>query len=219
MEPFAGVDDVSLLWLVWRHAAGNAGHGTRPKSGRAMSSETYILLDALRVGIVDDNAYFRRILRTMLAGFGIRQLYEGATVAEGWDIVNSHVPDILIADWVLGRGEPGSVLLDRMRTSSDIRVATRAFVFLSAYSDKRHVLTAAKLGANDFIVKPVSARQLYDRLRRVTLANVKYVRRSGRVQPVPGGQQPPRRGFEVGPGPAPTPVKPPSADDNSVLYL
>ena len=48
---------------------------------------TYVALDGLKVGIVEDNAYFRRLIRTMLNGMGIRQVWEGTTVASGWEMV------------------------------------------------------------------------------------------------------------------------------------
>lgn len=151
-----------------------------------MATHTYLALDALRIGIVDDNAYFRRLVRTMLSGFGVRQVLEATTVDAAWEIVLRQTPDVLLVDWNLG-GEDGIRLLDRIRTHPSDRLATQAVVFLSAHTDKRHVLTAARLGANDFIVKPVSARVLYERLRRLTSTRLAYRRQGDRLVPAMGG--------------------------------
>jgi two-component system chemotaxis response regulator CheY len=151
----------------------------------AMTPNTYVALDGLRVGVVEDNAYFRRLIRTMLVGLGIRQVLEAATVAGGWEIVVRSHPDVLLLDWNID-GEDGVRLLDRIRCHPDDFIATQAVVFLSAHTDKRHVMHAARLGANDFIVKPVSARILYDRLRRLTQARFSYYRRGGRLVPIAG---------------------------------
>ncbi len=147
-----------------------------------MVSFTYMALDALRVGLVDDSPYFRRLLRTMLKGMGVTDVLEAPGLAAGWEIASRQTPDILLVDWNLG-GEDGIRLLDRIRTSPNDVVATQAVVFLSAHTDKRHVVTAARHGANDFIVKPVSPRVLYDRLARLARTRILYRRVGDRLVP------------------------------------
>ncbi|WP_181702157.1 response regulator [Chthonobacter albigriseus] len=147
-------------------------------------------VDALRVGVVDDNAYFRRIVRTILVGMGVKQVLEADCADTGWTLVSSIRPDILLCDWNLG-GQNGGQLLERIRSSRDDAVATQLFVFVSAHSDKRHVLLAAKLGANDFIVKPISPRILYDRIRRLVYGRFTYQRLGGRLMPIPVTSQGP----------------------------
>ena len=152
-----------------------------------MTSQTYLALDALRIAIVDDNGYFRRITRVICNGFGVRQVLEAASVEEGWGLVSSNSADILLLDWKLGH-EGGKTLLDRIRSHPDDRIATQTVIFVTAYSDKRHVIEAARLGANDFIVKPVSARMLYDRIRRLCSTRILYERRGGRLHPITAGR-------------------------------
>lgn len=149
-----------------------------------MALATYTALDALRVGVIDDNAYFRRIMRSMLNGMGVRQLLEAANMDDGWDIIVRGNPDIILIDWNLGPNGDGARLVERIRSHADEVVSTMSVIFLSAHSDKRHVLTAVRLGANDFIVKPISAKLLYERLRRQTQVRLTYARRSGRLVPL-----------------------------------
>lgn len=182
---------------------------------RALHQNTYVALDALRIGVIDDSAYFRRLVRTMLVGYGIKQIEEGGTAGEALELVHRWNPDVMLLDWNIG--EPGGLaVLDRIRADRDDRIATSAVIVVSAHSDKRHVLKAAKSGANDFIVKPLSARLLYERLKRITTTRLSYVRRLGRAMPLPPGTQSPVR--------AATPlhrmpaVSPPVQDDG-VAYL
>ncbi|BBE71808.1 response regulator [Oharaeibacter diazotrophicus] len=154
-----------------------------------MTTSVFVALDQLRVAVVDDNAYFRRLVRTMLTGLGVRQVVEAATVEEGWQVATQQTPDVLLVDWNLS-GQEGGTLLDRIRTHHDLGVATMAVVFVSAHTDKRHVLAAARLGANDFIVKPLSPRVLYERLKRLSTNRIEYVRVGGRL--VPGRSAPGR---------------------------
>jgi two-component system chemotaxis response regulator CheY len=169
---------------------------------------TYVALDGLKVGIVEDNAYFRRLVRAMLNGLGIRQIFEATTVVGGWDIVLRSRPDVLLLDWNID-GDDGIRLLDKIRCHPDDEVATLAVVFLSAHTDKRHVLHAARLGANDFIVKPVSARVLYERLRRLTQTRFTYHRRAGRLVPSAGAVAPT----------TPVELPPAGAKDAGVLFI
>ncbi len=147
-----------------------------------MVSFTYMALDALRAGLVDDSPYFRRLLRTMLKGMGVSDVVEASSLTAGWEIASRQTPDVLFVDWNLG-GEDGIRLLDRVRTSPNESIATQAVVFISAHTDKRHVVTAARCGANDFIVKPVSPRVLYDRLSRLARTRIVYRRVGDRLLP------------------------------------
>lgn len=146
-----------------------------------MISSTYLDMSQLSVGIVENNPFFRRILRSLLSGFGVRTIHEAADAEDGWKMLEEHRPDVLIVDWNLG-GEDGTALLEQIRRCNDTDLAATRFIFVSAHSDRRHVLLGAKLGANDFIVKPLSARVLYERIRRLILAQAAYVRRNGRLE-------------------------------------
>ncbi|MGE4167679.1 MAG: response regulator transcription factor, partial [Xanthobacteraceae bacterium] len=55
----------------------------------------------LRFLIVDDNVHMRRIVRTLLNGFGVRDIYEADNGATGLDAFNQFGPDIIITDWAM----------------------------------------------------------------------------------------------------------------------
>jgi len=55
----------------------------------------------LRFLVIDDNAHMRRIVRTLLHGFGAREVYEAEDGATGLDAFTHFVPDIVIADWAM----------------------------------------------------------------------------------------------------------------------
>ncbi|WP_075216636.1 response regulator [Mongoliimonas terrestris] len=177
-----------------------------------MAAVSYLALDGLRIGLVDDNAYSRRLVRAMLNGFGIRQIVEGATAQDGWDMVVRARPDILLLDWNLPDVD-GVALLNRIRTHPSDEIATQYVVFLSAYSGQRQVLTAVRIGANDFIVKPVSPRLLYDRLKRLSTARIGYMRRDGRAVPVLPGQ------MQVRLPEPPAPARPAPPETGDITYL
>lgn len=144
---------------------------------------TYVRLDALRVGIVDDSSYFRKLAETMLTAFGVRVILQAATEAEALTLVMTQSPDVLLLDWNLGTAGNGAALLDLLRRHPDERVSTLAVIMVTAYADKRRMLTAVELGANDVLVKPLSARRLYERLAELSSARQLYARRGKRLIP------------------------------------
>ena len=53
----------------------------------------------LRFLVIDDNAYMRKIVCTLLHGFGARTVWQAADGTEGLDIFTKSLPDIVITDW------------------------------------------------------------------------------------------------------------------------
>ena len=58
-------------------------------------------LASLTFLLVEDSAYMRTILRTMLQGFGARRIVEAEDGASGLEAMERANPDILILDWVM----------------------------------------------------------------------------------------------------------------------
>src|SRR5271167_2228454 len=56
---------------------------------------------SLRFLVVEDNAHMRRLLRTILHGFGSREVFEADDGASGLEGFFHHGPDIIITDWVM----------------------------------------------------------------------------------------------------------------------
>jgi DNA-binding NarL/FixJ family response regulator len=145
---------------------------------------SYLALDALRIAVVDDSAYFRKIATTMLAAFGVRALLEASTEREAWKLIETARPDVLLVDWNLGTGGNGANLLDHIRTHTDPAVSTLAVALVTAYSTRRRALEAVELGANTLILKPLSPRILYERIANTVARRQIYERRDGRLVPV-----------------------------------
>ena len=60
----------------------------------------------LRFLVIDDNAHMRRILRTLLHGFGAREVYEAEDGAAGLEAFTHYIPDIVITDWAMSLRVP-----------------------------------------------------------------------------------------------------------------
>jgi CheY-like chemotaxis protein len=117
----------------------------------------------LRFLIVDDNNHMRRIIRALLHGFGVREAYEAEDGAAGLEAFTSYSPDIIICDWAMP-------ILDGIEFTRMVRdTATSAnpyipIIMVSGHSERRRVLQARDAGVTEFLVKPISAKGLYQRI-------------------------------------------------------
>jgi len=121
----------------------------------------------LRFLVIDDNAHMRRILRTLLHGFGAREVYEAEDGAAGLESFVHHLPDILIVDWVMP-------IFDGIEFTRMIRQPTGgnanpyvAIIMLTGHSERKRVLAARDAGVTEFLAKPISANSLYHRIANV----------------------------------------------------
>jgi len=117
----------------------------------------------LRGLIVDDDANMRTILRMTLEACGFEKLKGAASGGQGFEILQTFRPDILITDWEM-RGGNGIDLLRRVRTDPTSPDQFLPVVVLSGYAFRESIAQARDAGATDFLAKPVSAKRLVDRI-------------------------------------------------------
>ena len=75
-----------------------AAQSTRPSAGGHSFPLDFAAISFL---IVDDQPFTRRLVRTMLHGFGSREVYESATGAEALELARSTMPNIIITDLIM----------------------------------------------------------------------------------------------------------------------
>jgi len=71
---------------------------TRPSAGGHSFPLDFASISFL---IVDDQPFTRRLVRTMLHGFGSREVFEAASGAEGLEIARTTMPSIIITDLIM----------------------------------------------------------------------------------------------------------------------
>src|ERR1700742_3770626 len=59
------------------------------------------LVHSLRVLVVDDNQFMRKIVRNLLMNIGVREVYEAGDGIAGLDAIRTISPNIVILDWEL----------------------------------------------------------------------------------------------------------------------
>jgi DNA-binding response OmpR family regulator len=115
---------------------------------------------ARRVLVVDDETRIREIVRGYLEseGFEVAEARDGDTALE---TARDWQPDLVVLD-VMMPGTDGIEVLRRLRTTSDVPV-----ILLTARSEEVDTLVGLSVGADDYITKPFSPRELVARIKTV----------------------------------------------------
>src|SRR5512137_442832 len=110
--------------------------------------------------VVDDEPKIVKLVRDYLerAGFGVRVAADGKTALS---LARTEKPDMLILDL----GLPG---LDGLDVTREIRKRSNApIIMLTARSEESDKLVGLELGADDYLTKPFSPKELVARVRVV----------------------------------------------------
>jgi two-component system, chemotaxis family, chemotaxis protein CheY len=129
----------------------------------------------LRFLIIDDNVHMRRILRTLLHGFGARDVYEAEDGATGLEGFTHFAPDIVLTDWAMPIFD-GLELAQMLRQPGATSNPFVPIIMLTGHSEKKRVMAARDAGITEFMVKPVSAKALYQRILNVIINPRPFIR-------------------------------------------
>jgi CheY-like chemotaxis protein len=129
----------------------------------------------LRFLVIDDNAHMRRILRTLLHGFGAREVYEAEDGASGLESFTHYMPDIILADWAMPIFD-GLELAQMIRQPGANNNPYVPIIMLTGHSEKKRVTAARDAGVTEFMAKPISAKALYQRILNVVANPRPFIR-------------------------------------------
>jgi len=143
-------------------------------SGRYVMSARYskrnieITIQSLCVLVVDDNQYMRKMIRNLLLNCGIKDIYEAPDGIAALDSIRTVAPDVVILDWEMPLLS-GPELVRIVRSPGVFPIPDVPIIILTGHCERWRVLEAVRLGVNEYLTKPVSAKALYDRLVSITM--------------------------------------------------
>jgi two-component system, chemotaxis family, chemotaxis protein CheY len=120
----------------------------------------------LRLLVIDDNPHMRRIIRTLLHGFGARDVMEAEDGATGLDTFTHSAPDIVLVDWEMPVFD-GLKLTQMIRQADSNANPFVPIIMITGHSEKNRVTDARDSGITEFLAKPISAKALYQRVVNV----------------------------------------------------
>jgi OmpR family response regulator RpaB len=113
-----------------------------------------------KVLVVDDEASIRRILDTRLSMIG----YIVITACDGEEALSlfrKEIPNLVILDVMMPKLD-GYGVCQEIRKTSDVPI-----IMLTALGDVADRITGLELGADDYVIKPFSPKELEARIRSV----------------------------------------------------
>lgn len=115
---------------------------------------------APRILVVDDEENLRRVVTSYLEseGYQVTSVADGATAV---DAVRQRAPDLIVLDVSMPVLD-GIEALRQIRTFSDVYV-----IMLTARADEADKLIGLSVGADDYLTKPFSPRELVARVKAV----------------------------------------------------
>jgi len=132
----------------------------------AQHAET--LVQKLRVLVVDDNPFMRTVVRNLLGQIGVKKIFEAGDGVVALEKIRNLTPDVVILDWEMPLLN-GPELVRIVRSPDTFPVPDIPIIILSAHGERWRIIESAKLGVNEFLCKPVSAKALLDRLISILL--------------------------------------------------
>ncbi len=126
------------------------------------------VIQSLCVLIVDDNQYMRKMVRTLLVNCGVKEIFEASDGIAALDAIRTVAPDVVILDWEMPLLS-GPELVRIVRSPGVFPMPDVPIIMLTAHGERWRVVEAVKLGVNEYLTKPVSAKSLYDRLVAISL--------------------------------------------------
>jgi two-component system, cell cycle response regulator len=118
------------------------------------------MVKPLKILMVDDSATSRLVLQRALERLGHETLVAQDGV-EAWSSFVIARPSVVISDWIMPRMD-GAELCRRIREDTDGPYTY--FVMLTSLEDKQHVLDGMRVGADDYLTKPLDEHELEVRL-------------------------------------------------------
>ncbi|AOX99408.1 response regulator [Jeongeupia sp. USM3] len=119
---------------------------------------------AATILLIDDDAEIRTLLTEYLgrAGFGVRALPDGSTLMS---VLKQDAIDLVVLDIMLP-GHDGFTLCRMIRQFSTVPI-----IMLTAASDEADKVIGLEFGADDYMAKPFSARELLARIKALLRRN------------------------------------------------
>ncbi|HSD82645.1 MAG TPA: response regulator [Anaerolineae bacterium] len=130
-----------------------------------------------KVLVIEDQDSIRANVLELLdaEGYSVRGAENGRV---GIQVAREFLPDVIVSDIIMPE-QDGYGVLQELR--QDPATATISFIFLTAKADKSEWRQGMNLGADDYLVKPFTQRELLDaiavRLKRHTQVNERFEQR------------------------------------------
>lgn len=116
--------------------------------------------------VVEDMKPMQTLLKSILSVYGFKDIAVASGETEAFKAFCRINPDLVIVDWILSEGD-GMSLVRRIRKDPASPNVFVPLVLMTGFSSRPRVERARDMGITEFLVKPFTARDLYNRIEHV----------------------------------------------------
>ena len=117
----------------------------------------------LNILVVEDEAAIQELIAVNLEGAG-HHVIRAADAEQARELMRQTLPDLVLLDWMLP-GQSGVAIARHLR--GDARTRAIPIIMLTAKSAEQDKILGLEAGADDYITKPFSPRELLARIKAV----------------------------------------------------
>ena len=124
-------------------------------------------LNNINILIIEDEKKISTIMKSYFEkeGYNVLQAFDGK---EGLELFNNNEVDLIILDLMLPK-LPGEEVIKEIRNKSDLPI-----IMVSAKVEEDNRVEGLRLGADDYVTKPFSPKELVERVKAVLRRIEKY---------------------------------------------
>ena len=132
--------------------------------------------------LVDQNRFIRTIVANICRSFGVERVYESDDAPDAFTLMKQTPIDIVVTEWML---EPldGRDFARLVRTARDSPNPMVPIIMLTGHTQAQYVIEARDAGVTEFLCKPVSSRNLLNRMIHVIERPRSFIKAPGYVGP------------------------------------
>jgi len=150
----------------------------------SMTNSIRTLMGLIKVLIVDDEHYTRKVIRTLLSSIGCTKIHEANDGTSGLEAIRAISPDIVLLDWEMP-GVDGAAFVRKVRAPATFPLPNVPIIMLTGHGERSRVLEAVRLGVHEFLLKPVSSNALQARILSVLTKPRTMIKRGDYYGPEP----------------------------------
>lgn len=125
--------------------------------------------------VVDDQSSIRSMLRQILRVLGCVNLIEFDNAEEAWEYAKSKPIDLALIDWEM-KPMSGINLIRKIRNDPASLNTFLPIIMVTGHSETCNIIRARDAGVTEYLVKPISAKTLLNRINNVIEHPRRFVR-------------------------------------------
>lgn len=132
--------------------------------------------------IVEDNVPILKLMEPVVQTFGFGTIHTARNGKEAFELFCQQNHDIVITDWMM-KPMNGISLARMIRNDKSSPNHFVPIILMTGFSHKQRVIEARDSGITDFLIKPFSAANLYQKIERAIEDKRDYIEASDFMGP------------------------------------